>query len=133
MPEIIGTALLIACKFLAYAGYFLWLNKRFAAQRNGWALAGIRLALGIAIGALIWGVPAIVGSGHGGRGDFLPVYFGLLAVGRLLAWALVIFPAFHQQRHAGTVSLACVGGVALSHLIEIPLALGLITAIGGIC
>jgi hypothetical protein len=127
MEAVVGTLLLLVAKFFGYAWYFRRLTRRSQLQRNPYLLAVARIGLGAVFAALLWWFFP------GGRADFLQTYFIALAGGRALAWAIVIGAAFRWQLGGWQTVAAVAGGVLLSYAIEIPLALGVITAIGGIC
>lgn len=127
MEAALGTLVLLTAKVFGYAWYFRWLTRRSRLQRNPYLLAVARIGLGAILAALVWWLFP------GGRADFLQTYFISLAAGRALAWAIVIGAAFGWQLGGWQTVAAVAGGVLLSYAIEIPLALGVITAIGGIC
>jgi hypothetical protein len=127
LPAVFGVLVLLVAKFLAYSGFLHHLGRRWQAPRNPYWLALARIALGAALGALAWSLVP------GDRGSFLGSYFGAIAAGRTLAWALVIGLAFGRNAPPHAIALAVAVGVVLSYVIEIPVALGIITAIGGIC
>jgi hypothetical protein len=127
LPALLGIGVLLAAKFLAYSAYLRHLGRRWQAARNPYWLALARIALGAALAGLAWTLVP------GDRGSFLGSYFGVIAAGRALAWALVIGLAFAHNARPHAVALAVVLGVVLSYAVEIPIALGWIGAIGGIC
>jgi hypothetical protein len=127
MEFIIGIAVLLAAKFLAYGWYLGRLSARWQAARNPYRWALARIAVGAALAGLVWlAFP-------GDRASFLSTYFVALGVGRLLAWGLIIVPAFGGHARAPGLAGAIVLGVALSYVVEIPILMGWIQAIGGIC
>jgi hypothetical protein len=127
LPVLFGVAALLVAKFLAYSGFLHYLGRRWLVRRNPYGLALARLALGAALGALVWSVMP------SDRGSFLGSYFGAIAVGRVLAWALVIGIAFGRNARPHAIAAAVAVGAVLSYLIEIPIALGVVSAMGGFC
>ena len=127
MAAILGIVVLLAAKFLAYDWYLRRLGARWNVARHsrGWAVA--RIALGAAMAAAIWAVAP------GDRAGFLSSYFLAIGAGRAVAWAAIL--AFAFGRNAGVPALAGATalGVALSYAVEIPILLGVVSAVGGIC
>ena len=126
MEVVVGTIVLLLAKFFVYTGYFAWLGRIAKVSRNSYLLAFARIVLGLAFGAIVWGLLSSA------RDQFLPMYFVAIGIGRLLAWAIVIGAAFPSLGAPRGVA-AALGGVLLSYAVEIPIALGFIVAIGGIC
>jgi hypothetical protein len=124
---VLGIVALLSAKFFAYAWFFRRLAARWQVQRNPWGLALARMALGAAIAAAIWAVFP------GDRAGFLSTYFAAIGAGRVLAWGAVIAFAFGRNAKAPALAGAIALGVALSYAVEIPVALGLVSALGGIC
>jgi hypothetical protein len=127
LPIVFGVGVLLAAKFLAYGAYLRHLGRRWQAPRNPYWLAVARIALGAVLAGLVWTLVP------GDRGSFLGSYFGAIAAGRALAWALVIGLAFGRDARPHAIALAVAIGVVLSYAVEIPILMGWITAIGGIC
>jgi len=119
-----GIGLLLAVKFFAYAWYLRLLNRRWQASRNAWWLAVARMALGAALAALVFA------AFPSARDTFLGTYFFALAAGRVVAWGAILAFAFHRHASPAAIAAAVVGGVVLSYVVEIPILLGLVSAIG---
>jgi hypothetical protein len=120
----IGIAVLLAAKFLAYAWYLRLLGRRWNVSRNPWLLAFARMLLGAGLAAIVWNfLPS-------GRDTFLGTYFFALAGGRVLAWGLILGFAFGNRARPMAIALALVPAVVLSYLVEIPILLGLVSAVG---
>ena len=119
-----GMGILLAAKFFAYAWYFRLLNRRWQASRNAWWLAVARMALGVALAALVFS------AFPSARDTFLGTYFFALASGRVVAWGAILAFAFHRHAPAAAIAVAVLPAVALSYVVEIPILLGLVSAIG---
>jgi hypothetical protein len=66
-----------------------------------------------------------------GRESMLATYFVVLAAGRILAWWLILVVGyFGSEARPSGIALALVPAVVLSYVVEIPILIGLIGAIG---
>jgi hypothetical protein len=128
VASIAGLVVLLAAKLLAYAWFLRALGRRWQVQRNAFAWAGARIALGAVLGGSV-----LVVLGGGGRDSFLPAYFVALGLGRVAAWAIILGAAFREYASVPALAVATVAGVLLSYTVEIPVLMGWIAAIGGIC
>jgi hypothetical protein len=128
MEVALGVAMMLVAKWLAYSFYLGWLARRWNAPANGWKWALVRIALGAAVGGILW----LVVRGPG-TADGFGIYVVGLGIGRALAWALTLGLAFGERVRAPALAGALVAGVALSYAVDIPVFFGWISAIGGIC
>ena len=124
LEVVAGIGLLLVVKFFAYAWYLRLLDRRWNASRNPWTLALARIALGASLAALAF---ALFPSG---RDTFLGTYFFALGAGRVVAWGAILGFAFGRHAPPGAIALAVVPAVILSYVVEIPILVGMISAIG---
>lgn len=119
-----GIVLLLAAKFFVYAWYLRLLNRRWHASRNAWWLALARIGLGAALAALVFS------AFPSARDTFLGTYFFALGAGRVVAWGVILGFAFHRHASPAAIAIAVVPAVVLSYVVEIPILLGMVSAIG---
>ncbi|MGH8030019.1 MAG: hypothetical protein ACREO3_08800, partial [Arenimonas sp.] len=94
------------------------------ASRNAWWLAAARIGLGAALAAVVWS------AFPSARDTFLGTYFFALAAGRVVAWGAILAFAFGRHARPAAIALAVVPAVVLSYVVEIPILLGMVSAIG---
>ena len=119
-----GIVVLVAAKLLAYAWYLRLLARRWNVPLNAWGYAVARIAVGAGLAAIVWNLFP------GGRDAFLGTYFFALAAGRVVAWGLILAIAFGKHARPAQIAVAIVPAIALSYLVEIPILVGMISAIG---
>lgn len=123
--ELSGLLIFSAIK---YAGYFFFF-KIFNTKENYYNpfLASlVRLAAGLIIGF------AILYFFNAGREEIISVYFTATLIGRIIIWYSLL-RVLYKPINGKRLFWGVTGGVALSHILDIPALIGLWFITGGIC
>ena len=123
MP-IVGLGVFAVIKFFGYYLFFQALNKREKAV-NSFKLAAIRLVSGFLTGL------AIHFAFKTGR-DIFSVYFSALLLSRIAIWYIIFHIHYRPLPVSKRIRYIAIG-TAISYIMDIPAALGLFVAVGGIC
>jgi len=122
--EVLAILFFASIKFAGYFGFLFF----FAPETTKWKIlknASIRLIAGVVVGM------AFYSAFSDGRNIF-PVYLSAILFGRLVLW-FALFKFFYEPMSGRKIVLLTVGGTAVSYLLDLPAAFGVINIVGGIC